>query len=243
LPFDPALCVQPKNSIIIMISTKAFYFVLAVALCSATIVVADASSSSRVLQDSCQTICQGAAMNGGDKLLPIFTGDAQTCDAVEALLTSQDSTACTVVSGYLQFLDLAAYCECDGSGLPGVCAAPCTVDQGAADVDFQVPLLNATFTCSQAEIFAAYLTSDFACTGYTGTCRSQPSYATAGARHGENEWLPVLSFRSPPSLFFSRIALLHKPCSTMFAARLRPERPPPAPRTYQTSHERQETIR
>jgi hypothetical protein len=125
---------------------------------------------------TCPSLCEdGAAMLGGDSSLPIFTDGPQTCSAVEALLAANDETACAVISTYLNFLDLGAYCMCEGSAPPELCTA--CADGGSIedpDREFTVEFLNGiSFSCRQGASFVRFLTSELACGGFTSTCRSR----------------------------------------------------------------------
>jgi hypothetical protein len=123
---------------------------------------------------TCPVLCaNGTAMTGGNSSLPIFSNGPQTCSSVEALLAANDETTCKVIATYLNFLDLGAYCMCEGSSPPNKCT---TCSGGGSiqepDKEFTVPFLNGvSFSCRQGAAFVSYVTSDFACTGFTGTFR------------------------------------------------------------------------
>jgi hypothetical protein len=137
-------------------------FMLVIASASPSVDVADR----RELQD-CPSICaEGVAMGLPDNLLTIMTkiqGVEPTCGQVAQFLEAGDPVYCAEVNVFLDILDLAAYCGCEGSTVPNICTA--CLGGGVIEDPTQVVIdaILGTYTCEEGAAFFSYVVDSTTC--------------------------------------------------------------------------------
>lgn len=124
------------------------------------------------------SLCGDSILTAPSRRIAMSNGAAGTCAEYDNELSQVDISTCSLVIVEYPFLDIRAFCGCEGTRAPNMC--PVCVNKTVLDESKEIGASGVTLTCEEAKFLSQYLTDPNLCPQLSALFEATCCPATGG---------------------------------------------------------------